>query len=69
MLKLNSFTFYKRHQNELNKYIFSETINTTDDARSNMRKYKDTYHSFNLGLKLDLNIYEEFSNFPARIVK
>ena len=51
--------------NFLNKYIFSETINTTDDARSNMRKYKDTYHSFNLGLKLDLNIYEEFSKSSA----
>jgi hypothetical protein len=25
MLKLNSFTFYKRHQNELNKYIFSSS--------------------------------------------
>ena len=49
----------------LNKYIFSETINTTDDVRSNMFKYKDTYHSFNLGLKLDSSIFKEFSESSA----
>ena len=51
--------------NFLNKYIFSEKIDTTDYARLKKDKYKDTYHSFNLGLKLDLNIYNEFSESSA----
>ena len=53
----------------LNKYIFSEIINTTDNARSNMLEYKDTYHSFNLGLKLDSSIFEEFSESSAHECK